>query len=117
MPERPLRGPVSRAWSRPALVAAVASCLACGGAAPAEPVQLDAQGVPVLPDEGGTKRITPQQVAYLTEKAVPYLLLDSRSRADYEAGRPAGAVSLPLDMTELAAARLPSDRLLITLCT
>jgi hypothetical protein len=90
---------------------------ACAGADAAKPVKLDESGVPVLPEEGGTKRITPQQVAYLREKGIPFLLIDSRARDVHVSERPAGSVNVPLEMTEIAAPRLPGDRLLITLCT
>jgi hypothetical protein len=90
--------------------------LACGGAGP-EPVKLDAQGVPILPEEDGTKRITPEQVAWMREQKIPFLFVDSRSREDHRAGRPAGSVNVPLQMTEIAASRLPGDRLIVTFCT
>ena len=71
----------------------------------------------MLREEEGTKRITPEEVAWLQQKGVPLLLLDSRERESHAEGRPAGSVSVPLEMTELAASRLPGDRLIVTLCT
>lgn len=90
---------------------------ACRGSAAPEAVQLDKEGAAVLPEEDGTKRITPQQVAYLQEQGIPFLFVDSRMRDAHAAGRPAGSVSVPLEMTQLAASRLPSDRLIVTFCT
>ncbi len=95
------------------LAAAVTAC----GSDPPQPVELDPNGVAVLPEEEGTKRITPQQVVYLQEQGIPFLFVDSRDRSVHQAGRPAGSVNVPLAMTELAAARLPSDRLIVTFCT
>jgi hypothetical protein len=90
--------------------------VACGGDPP-EPVKLDESGTAVLPEEDGTKRITPQQVAFLRERGIPFLFLDTRSREDHRQGRPAGSVNVPLQMTDLAASRLPGDRLIVTFCT
>ena len=90
---------------------------ACGRPAPPEPVRFDEQGNALLPEEEDTKRITPQQVAYLRENKIPFLFVDSRSREAHAEGRPAGSVSIPLAMTDLAAARLPGDRLIVTFCT
>jgi len=110
--------PSSRAPIVPAvLLAAVLAILSCGGSAPPEAVEFDEQKVAVLPEENGTKRITPQQVAYLREKGIPLLFVDSRSREVHAQGRPAGSVSIPLEMTELAASKLPDDRLIVTFCT
>ena len=107
------------AWIPPAalLLATVLALPACGGPAAPQPVKLDAAGTAILPEEDGTKRITPQQVAFLREQRVPVLLVDSRPRDAHAAGHPAGSVSIPLGVTELAAARLPSDRLIVTFCT
>ena len=106
--------------TRPPRIAAgalvLAVLLACGANEP-EPVEIGQDGVAVLPEEGGTKRITPEQVAWLREQGVEFLFVDSRSRGDWVAGRPAGSVNVPLDLTELAATRLPGDRLIITFCT
>ena len=116
MPMAPARAPVPTvqllrsAWL---LIAA----LACGGSADPVPVRFDEAGQAVLPQEEGTKRITPGQVAWLREQGVAFLFVDSRSREAHREGRPAGSVSLPLEMTELAATRLPADRLIVTFCT
>ena len=113
----PMKAPT---LTRPPRIAAgglvLAVLLACGANEP-EPVEIGPDGVAVLPEEGGTKRITPEQVAWLREQGVEFLFVDSRSRGDWVAGRPAGSVNVPLDLTELAATRLPGDRLIITFCT
>ena len=96
--------------------AALAVLVACGAKEP-QPVEIGPDGVAVLPEENGTKRITPEQVAWLREQGTDFLFVDSRSRADHVAGRPAGSVNVPLDLTELAATRLPGDRLIVTFCT
>lgn len=98
------------------LLGAAVTWIGCGAANP-EVVELDAAGVPVLPEEDGTKRITPEQVAWLRQEGVPLLLVDSRTRDAHAEGRPQGSVNVPLDMTELAASKMPSDRLIVTLCT
>ena len=99
------------------LLVAILVLPACGGPAAPQPVELDGEGAAILPEEDGTKRITPQQVAFLREERIPVLLVDSRPREAHVAGHPAGSVSVPLSVTELAASRLPSDRLIVTLCT
>jgi rhodanese-related sulfurtransferase len=80
-------------------------------------VKLDDQGIAVLPKERGTKRITPQQIEYLRKKQIPVVLVDSRPRAAHEIEHPAGAVSIPVDMTARVGPTLPRDRLIVTLCT
>jgi hypothetical protein len=95
---------------------AVVTLPACGANEP-QPVEFGPDGTAVLPEEGGTKRITPEQVAWLRQEGVEFLFVDSRSRGDWIAGRPAGSVNVPLDLTELAATRLPGDRLIVTFCT
>ncbi|MBA2566131.1 MAG: hypothetical protein H0V09_12045 [Gemmatimonadetes bacterium] len=89
----------------------------CAGRAAPQPVELDENGVAILPEEDGTKRITPQQVAFLSEKGIPFLFVDSRGREAHAQERPAGSVSIPLSMTEMATSRLPDDRLIVTFCT
>lgn len=108
----PVRGRLPRALLLGAVV-----LVACGRSAPPEPVKFDPNGVAILPEEDRTKRITPQQVAYLRQEGVPFLFVDSRSRDAHLSGRPAGSVSIPLAMTELAVPKLPSDRLIVTFCT
>ena len=102
--------------SRWTAVLALAALLGCGANEP-QPVEFGPDGAAVLPEENGTKRITPEQVAWLQQQGVDLLFVDSRSRADWVAGRPAGSVNVPLDLTELAATRLPGDRLIVTFCT
>ena len=108
-----LRGTVLRVL----LLWAVLAFSGCEGGAPPEAVKLDEKGAAVLPEERGTKRITPQQVEFLRQKDIPVVLVDSRPRAMHAAERPAGSVSIPLDRTELVAPKLPRDQLIVTLCT
>ncbi|MFN2431755.1 MAG: rhodanese-like domain-containing protein [Gemmatimonadota bacterium] len=100
-----------------ALLTLLAVTSGCGREAEPQPVEFDAEGVAVLPEEEGTRRITPEQVAWLQREDVPFLFVDSRGREAFAAGRPAGSVSVPLDMTDLAASRMPGDRLIVTFCT
>ena len=99
------------------LLVCVLLALACGGGTEPQAVKMDDKGMPILPEEDGTKRITPEQVAWLRQQDVPFLFIDSRSRDAHAKGRPAGSVSLPLAMTEMAASKLPGDRLIVTFCT
>ena len=99
-----------------ALLWMVGALLGCGGDAP-ELVKLDERGAPILPEERGTKRITPQQIEYLRQKDFPVVLVDSRPRDMHAVERPAGAINIPLEETPSAAAELPKDKLIVTLCT
>jgi hypothetical protein len=90
---------------------------ACARETSPDAVQLDDQGIAVLPKERGTKRITPQQIEYLREKQIPVVLVDSRPRAMHDVEHPTGAVSIPLDMTARVGPTLPRDGLIVTLCT
>jgi hypothetical protein len=89
---------------------------ACARETSPDAVKLD-QEVAVLPEERGTKRITPQQIEELQKKQIPIVLVDSRPRAVHDVEHPAGAVSIPVDVTARVGPTLPRDRLIVTLCT
>lgn len=90
---------------------------ACARETSPDAVKLDDQGIAVLPTERGTKRITPQQIEYLRKKQIPVVLVDARPRVVHDVEHPAGAVSIPLEMTASAGPTLPRDGLIVTLCT
>ena len=90
---------------------------ACARETSPDAVELVEQEIAVLPEERGTKRITPQQIEDLRKKQIPIVLVDSRPRAMHDVEHPTGAVSIPLEMTERVGPTLPRDRLIVTLCT
>jgi hypothetical protein len=89
---------------------------ACARETPPDAVKLK-EVVAVLPEERGTKRITPQQIEELRKKQIPVVLVDSRPRVVHDVEHPAGAVSIPVEMTARVGPTLPRDRLIVTLCT
>ncbi|MBA2565747.1 MAG: hypothetical protein H0V09_10040 [Gemmatimonadetes bacterium] len=90
---------------------------ACTRESSPDAIKLDDEVIAALPDERGTKRITPEQIEYLRKKQIPIVLVDSRPRAAHDLEHPAGAISIPLEMTERVGPTLPRDRLIVTLCT
>ena len=89
----------------------------CGRETSPDAVELDDQVIAQLPEERGTKRITPQQVEDLRKKQIPVVLVDSRPRAVHDVEHPIGAVSIPVEMTASVGSALPRDALIVTLCT
>lgn len=89
----------------------------CAREASPDAVELDDRGIAVLPEERGTKRITPQQIEYLRRKQIPVVLVDSRPRAVHDVEHPTGSVSIPVDVTASVGSALPRDALIVTLCT
>lgn len=89
----------------------------CARGTSPDAVELDDRGIAVLPQERGTKRITPQQIEFLRKKNIPVVLVDSRPRAVHDVEHPTGAVSIPLEATARVGPSLPRDGLIVTLCT
>ena len=89
----------------------------CARGTSPDAVELDDRGIAVLPEERGTKRITPQQIEYLRKQQIPVVLVDSRPRAVHDVEHPTGAVSIPVDVTASVGSALPRDALIVTLCT
>ncbi len=99
-----------------AFLLTIGALLGCGEREP-ELVKLDERGTAILPQERGTKRITPEQVEYLRQKDLPVVLVDSRPRVMHDVEHPAGAISIPLEETHVVAPKLPKEQLIVTLCT
>ncbi len=99
------------------LLAAGLTLPACARETSPHAVKLDKKGIAVLPEERGTKRITPQQVEWLRKKRIPVVLVDSRTRTLHDVEHPPGSISIPLDVTASVGPTLPRKGLIVTLCT